>query len=362
MQNSRTSLLLDHAGVDVGFFATKYTLGRVSTPGTLGSTIAAGSFPSVAARASAMPQRAGTGKLDGVVVQAGQQHYFVGASAPNLIGSSGLLRSASDSYCTTDTYLSLFKGALWHIARHHRSSRSLQIGQLVVGLPLSTVTSFDKYVEGLCGGVHQLPSPYTSNETISVEVKKVLVVAQPQGAVINFQETLGVGMIQPHHETMVLDLGGGTFDWYVCKGDYQPRFKLCGATNIGTLNCSTAVCRSIKASFASSPIALARVDTALCTGAESFEIGGTQYQTCEHWPTVEAIVYEAVEQMQNQVGDLESLDHVILTGGGAPLLKKTFDSKLPHLAARAKMDPDPVFGNVRGFHRISEFFAYADQS
>lgn len=348
------SFVLPNIGIDVGFFATKFSTGRATSLGSLGSTIGTDSFPSIPVHTDSLTQLAGAGRLDGVTIAVGQSSYFVGKSAANLIGPEGIIRSGSDEYCKTDGYAALFKGALWHIARHHQVTRSLVIEHLVVGLPLSTINLFDLHVEELCGGTHELPAPHDASQKITVDIKQVLVVAQPLGAVINFIETQPKAIVQPDHHALVLDMGGGTFDWFVCTGDFEPSYKLCGATNIGTLNCTSAICRKIKPAFGSSPIALERVDKALRTDAESFVIGGEIYKTSEYWPLAATQLTSSFQQMRTKVGDLGAIDHVILSGGGATLLQRTLRELAPDLTSRLKMDPDPVFGNVKGFHRLSE--------
>lgn len=348
------SIVLPNIGIDVGVFATKFTTGGVSVPSSLSTTIETHSFPSIPVHTDSPYQWACTSRLDGVTITVGPISYFVGKSAANLIGPEGFIRGGSDEYCKTEGYTALFKGALWHIARHHQVTGSLVIEHLVVGLPLSTINSFDLHVEGLCGRTHELPAPHDASQKITVEIKQVVVVAQPLGAVVNFIESQTKAIVQPDHHALVLDMGGGTFNWFVCTGDFEPSYKLCGATNIGTLNCTSAICRKIKPAFGASPIALERVDKALRTDAESFVIGGESYKTSEYWPLAVAKISYSLEQMRAIVRELDRIEHVILSGGGAPLLLRALRELAPDLTSRLKMDPDPVFGNVKGFHRLSE--------
>ncbi|WP_342133474.1 ParM/StbA family protein [Hydrogenophaga sp. OTU3427] len=352
MQQAR-SLILKHIGVDVGFYTTKYTTGRSSGTANIGSKILTGSFPSLTAP-SFGHRLAMASELDGVNIKLQYQSYFVGQSACDLVDAAGVYRVASENYCKTEEYKALMKGSYWHIARHHKVSRALQIENLVVGLPLNTVFEHADFLEQLCTGSHALPAPHNPAEQISVEVGNVMVVAQPQGAVVNYVSELPAGKIQPNHLVLVFDMGGGTFDWFVCKGDYNPRYKVSGAHNVGTLNCAAEVCAKIKESLKRNPIAMERADIALRTGAKTFDLGGETYNTDDYWPQVIALMSTALSQALSMIGDLEGIDHVVLTGGGSPILARALASLHPGLAKRARQDIDPVYGNVRGFHRIAE--------
>jgi plasmid segregation protein ParM len=352
MQQAR-SLILNSIGIDVGFYTTKYTTGRSSATAALGSKILTGAFPSVTAP-SHDHRLNNAGYLDGVNIKLKYQSYLVGRSASDLVDAAGLYRAASEDYCKSEQYVALLSGAYWHIAREHKVSRTLQIENLVVGLPLNTVFDHADDLEKLCAGRHVLPAPHNPADDISVEVNNVVVVAQPQGAVVNYINGLPAGKIKPHHLVLVFDMGGGTFDWFVCKGDYNPRYKLCGAHNVGTLNCAAVVCSSIKDSYKRSTVAMERADIALRTGEETFEIGGRTYKTSDYWPKVIALMSASLAQARSMIGDFDLIDHIVLTGGGSPILARALAVLAPEILERVTQDPDPVFGNVRGFHQIAE--------
>ena len=101
------------------------------------------------------PER--TRALDGVAIEQDGQKYFVGQSSAKLLNSTGQIRAANENYCRSPEYAALFKGALWHIARHHRVTGSLVIKHLVVGLPMTTVYENTDFLESLCIGIHDLP-------------------------------------------------------------------------------------------------------------------------------------------------------------------------------------------------------------
>lgn len=351
------NLILKNIGIDVGFFSTKYTTGKTVGARSSSASIHTGVFPSIPAKTENVTPYAGTGSLDGAAILVAGQTFFVGASAPTLVGPEGMIRRGSEDYCKTPGYEALFKGALWHIARHHDVRKTLVIENLVVGLPLSTLKTHTAYLKGASAGIHHLPSPLNPNQIITVDVKNVFVAPQPQGSVINFMNSQGANKIKADHVVLVLDMGGGTFDWYVCSGMLEPRYKLCGATNTGTLSCTTEICRSIRPSLATNPIALERVDNAIRTNAESFELGGQKYDMADFWPMVISHVQSSFDEMRAAVGDLFVVDHIILSGGGANVLKMALETKYSDISSRIHIDSDHVFGNVKGFHQIAEAYS-----
>lgn len=348
------SLVLPNIGIDVGHYATKFTLGRTSGPASLGSTIRTDSISSVAVSTGPLKELATARRLDGVTLAVGNSLYFVGKSAPNLLGPHGNFRRASDFYCTTDAYKALYRGAQWYIAEQHGVTRSLVIEHLVVGLPLNTISNYAATVEANSIGMHELPAPHDASQTITVEVKEVVVVAQPQGAIVNYIESQPHGVVEDEDLLLVIDMGGGTFDWFVSTGDYQPHYNLCGAVNMGTLNCAQTIAELINSSLVSNQTVLDRIDKALRIGADQFRLGTVTYSMANYWQPVADLITVSFNEMRTRIGNFAQFNHVILTGGGAPLLQKTLRRTNPELSSIIKMDTDPVYGNVKGFHQMSE--------
>lgn len=348
------SLVLPNIGIDVGHFATKFTSGRTSGPANLGSAIRTDSFPSVAVTTGPLKELATARRLDGVTLSGGDNLFFVGKSAPDLLGPHGILRRASEFYSTTDAYKALQKCALWYIAKQHGVTRSLVIEHLVVGLPLNTISTHLTLLQSNSVGTHELPAPHDASQTITVEVKAVVVVAQPQGAIVNYIESQPNGVVEDEDLLLVIDMGGGTFDWFVSTGDYSARYNICGAVSVGTLNCAQTIAGLINPLFASNQTILDRIDKALRNGADEFRLGTVTYSIADYWQPVEGHITASFEEMRRQIGNFAQFNHVILTGGGAPLLQKTLRRTNPELSSIIKMDTDPVYGNVKGFHQMSE--------
>lgn len=341
-------VFLPAIGIDVGFFATKFSLGRAQS----NNHIQVDQFQSLTQPVRGGLQSFGQGvERDGALfeTEVGVRHY-VGKDILNNVNNFGT-RAVIANFSESSAYKALFLGALFYIARHHAVEKQLVIKKLVAGLPLNTVYTHSGGLKTMMEGLHTIPHPRDEGRTLQVEVKSALVVAQPQGALINH----GVSKHgkPSDHNSLTLDMGGGTFDWFVSKG-VMPNHQRCGAAPIGALACAAAVCDQIHPDLKDDAEIMARVDTALREGAEEVLITGRKYKVADFWPAVRGVLQDALEQMQKKVGSLHSIDSILLTGGGSKLLNKVIAEALPDFKHLLVTDEEPVFSNVRGFHMIAE--------
>lgn len=63
---------------------------------------------------------------------------------------------------------------------------------------------------------------------------------------------------------------------------------------------------------------------------------------------------ECLLKMLSKIGHTDDIDHILLTGGGAPVFHRYFAKRKPQLAELMVLDKNPVFSNVRGFHAFGE--------
>jgi PRTRC genetic system protein D len=247
---------LDAAGIDVGFFSTKYTWGRSSES----NTVLVDQFPSLAPRINGGLQQFSHGHdRRGVLIEAEPNlFHYVGPDAFT-VGKSLGARAAISSFSEGSAYKALFLGALYFIACKHQVTGTLVINRLVVGLPLNTVYTHSEALKIMVLGQHTLPHPSIPAAFIKVVVEDAVVCAQPQGALI----THGISKYgQPSDQSsLVLDMGGGTFDWFVSDG-LMPNHERCGAAPIGALACAAAVCSQIHPELKDVPAIVERVDKA----------------------------------------------------------------------------------------------------
>lgn len=344
---SKQPTTLPAIAIDVGFFSTKFTTG--AREGSNGNVVVR-LFPSVAPRVSnTMKEAVKSDRLDGVVIEVenGVRH-FVGRDAYNLMTTTGA-RAVTTEYSATSDYKALFLGALHHIAKENNCTGPLVIDTLVAGLPISTVYTHAGALQAFLKGVHRIPDPKHLDDVLSVEVKNAMVIAQPHGALISHGVAKASGS---QSITLVLDMGGGTFDWFVAKG-ITPNRALCGAVPIGALACAAAVCDEIKLGLKDNPEIIARVDTALREGAPRVLISGVHHDMDAYMPIVNRVLQDGIEQMLKTVGSLDGMDHILVTGGGAKLLLGALRRALPEYQGVMEIDEEPIASNVRGFHALA---------
>ncbi len=351
MSSATATTTLPAIGVDVGFFSTKFTTGRRDKSTRAVEVM---QFPSVAPRiSSSMKAITAADRLSGALVEVepGALH-FVGKDVYQVAPTTGA-RAVTNDYSQSSDYKALFLGALYHIAKEHNVKDALCIDTLVAGLPLSTVYTHASELTSFIKGEHKVPHPLHSDTVLLVHVLNAIVIAQPQGALVA-HGVEAASSSHPDFNTLVLDMGGGTFDWFMARG-IRPNRALSGAAPIGALACAAAICDEIKPGLKDNPDVMARVDKALREGAEAVRVTGRDYAMETFEPVVSRVLADAIEQMRKSVGSLDSVDKILVTGGGARLMDKAFRVAMPEYAHLLEMDREPVASNVRGFHAIAEF-------
>lgn len=340
-------------GIDVGFFSTKFTTGRRDKRN---QTVEVIQFPSVAPRISgSMKSITATDRLSGVLVEVepGALH-FVGVDVYQVAPTTGA-RAVTPDYSQSSDYKALFLGALHYIAKEQGAKESLQIDTLVAGLPLSTVYTHANELAAFIKGEHKVPHPLNTDLVLPVHVLNAIVIAQPQGTLVAHGVD-ATSNSHPDFNTLVLDMGGGTFDWFMAKG-IRPNRALSGAAPIGALACAAAICDEIKPGLKDNPDIMARVDRALREGTDVVRVTGREYSMVAFEPVVARVLADAIEQMRKSVGSLDSVDKILVTGGGARLMDRALRAALPDYSHLLEMDKEPVASNVRGFHAIAEYKA-----
>jgi plasmid segregation protein ParM len=332
------SVTIPVAAVDVGYRTTKFTLGSAES---------CSSFLSIAARVT--HERAttvGVEKLDGVTINVNGNDYFVGPDAQYRSNGRDAL-TVLDKFSTSEEYTALTHGALHYIAgnasRNLRDVSTVEIQHLVAGLPLNTHKEFHKLVRDQLVGRHEIAGR-------TIEIKKATVVMQPQGALVAFTEKNKSAAVRETN-SLVLDLGGGTFDWFLSLG-IKPVFDRSGAHPKGMLACVFYVCDKIKAGLRNDPLMVERVDKAIRSGAKTVKVAGQDWDLEPHMAGVRAILQECINVMLASVANLDVIDQIVITGGGGELLREELEAMMPAYKHMMRIEPDPVFANVRGFHLI----------
>lgn len=350
---SDTTKVVDVRAIDVGYFSTKFTLGRKTVGDT--NVIATALFPSLAPRlpAGLSPQTALQGKPDGSVVSVNDVNYFVGRDA--ILYSSGREpREVLADYSQTEKYLALLRGGLHYIYQDSGAASELVIRQLVLGLPLNTFGDNRDKLAARVQGEHLMPDPKLPGSFRRVTVEKASVIVQPQGALVNY----GVNNSRVFQEgwVLVVDPGGGTLDWYVARGRL-PNWQRSGAYPKSMLACAYAVADRINPNWRDNFEIIERIDKAIRENSPSFTTAGETYELAQFSSAIESVLKESTDKMEAKLGSLDNLDMILFTGGGAKVFYDYMVRRFPKLAKIMAVDEDPVFSNVKGFHVAGEIMS-----
>ncbi len=339
-------MIVGARAVDVGYFNVKHTLAPSPAHGGRAGVAV---FPAVAPVLKFGIARGidGTSQPEGCVVPIGGVTYFVGPGAPQR-GSGVEARIVGEDYSASDKYLALLRGALHYMAQDAQAGDQLVIRRLALGLPLNTYFDACEQLSMRAVGEHVIGDADTQH---TVTVEKVRVIVQPQGAMINFGYRNGGEALDGL--TLVVDVGGGTLDWYLSEGT-TPHWERSGAYPKAMLACAWAVADRINPRWRNQTTIIGRIDKAIREEHEFFTVQAVQYPLAEYRPAVEQVLDEALDQMVSSVGSLNDVDHILFTGGGASVFQRHLHQRYPLLRKITRMDDDPVFSNVRGFQVVAE--------
>lgn len=347
MKRDHEVVQLGTRAVDVGYFNTKYSCGR--NPEGSNDTIRTGLFLSLAPTLASLDAVVdpGSKKLRGCTVEVDGAHYFVGHDAHYKSRNSDL-RTVSSEYCMSGQYLALLRGAMSDMADRAGGGQEFTITDLVVGLPLSTFQQHRNALKSRCEGEHIMTT--AEGHSRRVTVQRAHVVVQPFGALLNFGLSRQ-GKLEGLH--LVVDVGGGTLDWYITDRE-KANWARSGAYAKAMLACSYSVADRLNESWKDQIKVMARIDKAIQDGAPSFEVAGRTYALAPFQGVIEAVLEECLLKMLSKIGHTDDIDHILLTGGGAPVFRRYFAKRKPQLAELMVLDKNPVFSNVRGFHAFGE--------
>ena len=350
------ALTVPVVGIDVGYFSVKVAYTRAS------KQIQCLNFESIAPRVTTELMRdVGTSPLDVVTIKVGDLSYAVGPDADRR--TRGLeVREIMDDYSETPEYKALFLGALYQAAKELLADRPnvnrLDIVQLVVGLPVSTLRSHSAVVRALSTGEHVLPPlPGTLSESLVVTVKKASVVAQPQGALVHFGSLHeGSNLLAGHN--LVADLGGGTFDWFTAENN-KPHYERCGSYKGGMLSIAQRVCDTIDIGLREASGAVQRIDTAIRTMSDTVKLGAKDVSLAPYEALIESMLDDGINKMMSALKSVATVDNILLTGGGGQRLRKAMEKRPALKQIPLRTDDQPIYSNVRGYFLIGEWLTHA---
>ena len=320
--------------VDVGSGNTKFVTGIA------GNEIRCASFPSVAYPSSGeTPHWPASERRKTVCIPVGPLFYEVGPDV-GLAADTFRAKQLHDEYTESPEYMALLRGALSMMKVSH-------IDLLIVGLPVALFSLKKSALEKTMAGEHQIGGGKT------VTVAKAMAVAQPQGALVHYaaehkkMATIGT------EQSLVIDPGSRTFDWLVTRGMRLVQ-KQSHSINRGMSDVLRLLAAEISKDVGSPYRDYDTIDLALRSG-KSPVIFQKPYDMGRHLPLAESVAQQAVSTMRQWIETPESLQNIILVGGGAFLFKKAVKAAFPkHRIHEVK---EPMFANVRGFQLAGQNYA-----
>ena len=214
-----------------------------------------------------------------------------------------------------------------------------QIDLLVVGLPVALLALKKAALEKAMTGTHQVAGGR------AITVRKALAVAQPQGALVHYAAEHDKMATIGGELSLVIDPGARTFDWLVCRGMRLVQ-KQSHSINRGMADVLRLIAAEISRDIGTPYRDIDAIDLALRAG-KSPVIFQKPYDIKRHLPIAESVAQQAVSTMRQWIETPESLQNIILVGGGAFLFRKAVKAAFPkHRIHEVK---EPLFANVRGF-------------
>lgn len=314
------------AAIDIGYRNTKIAFSHRGLPKTL-------LFPSLAPRAqhqalagATLPHR------NTRLVEVDEQTYEIGEDAHLLLGprSNQVLH---EDFVQTPEYHALLLGALSHIG-------ASQIDVLVGGLPVRHIDGHKTALEALMRGAHRLPG------LGEIHVRRAVVIPQPLGGLIHHQSQTTA----PDTEETVLlvDPGYFTLDWTCAQGlKYLP--AMTGSFPAGISSGLRAAADRISGQLGAPFDDLDTLDRKL--RQKTVRIAGHNFARDELDGIIADALRPGLVEMKNRLGKAQSIDRIVVCGGGAPYYRPLLEDTWPHLPI--EVADDPVMANVRGFYRLA---------
>ncbi len=309
-------------GIDIGYGHTKWV-------GVLPSGESKkGMFRSVAPLvAREMGQSApGLTSLRTITVGVGDNNYVVGKDA-ELQTDPNYMRVRLNEYSQTEGYRALMLGTL-------SLSGLREIDQLVIGLPLSTISLYHTSLTQQYQGEHSVGAVH-SNRKAEINVRNVTVTSQPGGAIL-YAATMHPGLRKSTN--LVIDMGYFTMDFLMCQG-LKPYYQRSGAI-VGGMSgyydhLGAMVAEKLQSLGLpnSTRVEHSRLEAMLSESAgESYflPVGSKQVDVTECVAGASSKLKEYIGQMLTTLSSsvYGTINRVVLAGGGAKLLLPVVQKEL----------------------------------
>lgn len=324
---TKTGLVLDAAAIEVGFGVVKWAY-RNST-----KEIIQNCFPSLCVNYTKNGAFDGEHltKRDTYIIPIRDQFFEVGPDVMLAQNNINPGRTLNDDFPTSDQYLALLMGAVTQM-------RAVEIRHLVLGLPVHTMKSFSQ----------ELKKKFTGTITCgdkSILIHRVSVMPQPVGTLV-YASRLGMG-IENGVNNLIIDPGYYSTDWVVANGfrliEQRSGGKIAGVSPI-LKQAATLIANEKNVKFER----FERLGEALKNGSPLM-LYGQPIANAECWEYVRRssdIVKSCLNEIETCVGDLDDIDSIILTGGGAAFYREACEEKF---SMQVRVIEDSSFANCLGF-------------
>ena len=277
----------------------------------------------------------------GIIVNGTQ--YLVGPEAVD----AGGVATLETNFVGRPQYLALLRGAIYYMMKcsgvvHHK------IDGLVVGLPVSNFEEHRAALEKLSAGVHSIPTPVGLSETygptIDVDVKRVMVLPQPIGALRSHADK-DSSIADATKTNMIIDPGYNTFDWLVARG-MRVDIERSGSFEGGVAHILKSVSNQAGKHLGVGSLDFNEVELALESGI--LVVKSQKYDFRPYKAIAESAADSVVDRFINAQNQIGRIDQIIMTGGGAKFYLEALKRRFPEHKILA--EKDSIKSNVRGFY------------
>lgn len=324
--------------IDIGYGGVKFTVG------VKGDEPICEIFPSIVGVGGQRPQ-GDVRPNDTVVTVVDGVRYECGRDG-EIVVSKNEGRIEGADYATSPQYLALVNAALSYMGE-------TKIDLLMLGLPISTFSSLKQTLKDAMTGRHEFycVDPKTGEEELrTVDVKKVVVVRQPLGGLIDaatIDDSNFAGM--ESEDSLIVDVGHYTLDWVYAKGMNTVE-KLCGASNGHGASAIYKVIQTRIQAQTGETVDVNKIEARYSSGAEGIKVNGKLVPFSQFDNDVNHVIKGALQNMLQKVDSTATIDNIVVVGGAA----KSYAAVLKEMVKRDDIliPADPRFSNVRGFQII----------
>lgn len=341
--------------IDVGHGHTK-VMHKLGTGAPSKAVFPSFALPTIGGASASTIMSAG---LRVITVEAGGKLFRVGKDIEMALPASAE-RNRDENYSQTDAYLALVRGAL-----HYTRCETIDV--LVVGLPLTTLSTNSDLLRQRLETVHKVPAfnatDAAAGKTVAVNVKRVIVMAQPMGALLaacDQDTSLTTARV------LTLDYGFYTLGVLASHGIRVFPERL-GAIPGGVASYIDSLQKSVGERIRRDRPDLSgefRVPSSIYEaalrqeGAQVVTLGPGRFDLAQHMAGAIGRLGMDLQRAIAMVGSANDITALVLAGGGAWLLGAAAPAYFPQVSTVLTLD-DPQFAIARGFLLYGERIAAA---